>query len=133
VFVHKLGHGKPHLTHPRLPKLGLVKSRSRSTQRAPSAAPTGEKGAATASELERTVSAVESTHSDQGPLVKPGGHFEMVVEHPFDSTIKRMSTVWRFVPGEERGSEPGYVFVLMKCVLVLSQLPLVTCPEVNAE
>lgn len=34
------------------------------------------------------------------------GHYEMLVEHPFDSTIKRMSTVWQFIP-EDQGEDPN--------------------------
>jgi Na+-exporting ATPase len=136
VFVHKLGHGKPHLSNPHPPKLTLAKSRSRSTERGPTdnlnapSATTGE-GALSpgggSSTLERTVSAT-SAHSDQnGPsqLAKRGGHFEMVVEHPFDSTIKRMSTVWRFVPAA--GSEQSaYAFVFMKFVFHPSHVPIST-------
>ena len=44
---------------------------------------------------------VKSTESDiaRAPI---NGHFELLVEHPFDSTIKRMSTVWQFIPNDDR-------------------------------
>ncbi|KAG8792939.1 hypothetical protein FRC16_011214 [Serendipita sp. 398] len=42
------------------------------------------------------------------------GHYEMLVEHPFDSTIKRMSTVWKFIPenaNDDRGDYDLVVYV----------------------
>jgi len=58
-------------------------------------------------ELER----VESTESDVtgAPI---GGHFELIVEHPFDSTIKRMSTVWEFIPNDNQKNPGDYDLLL---------------------
>lgn len=68
VFAHKLGHGKPHLTHPK--KKGTVASQA--------------------------LSPVTTRTSEHGPAktkVALDGHYEIVIEHPFDSSVKRMSTV----------------------------------------
>jgi Na+-exporting ATPase len=72
VWAHKLGRGKPHMTKAKRPHTG---------ERAQSHA------------LARTTSHAAS-HAGGVPV---DGHFELVVEHPFDSTIKRMSTVWQHV------------------------------------
>lgn len=40
------------------------------------------------------------------------GHFELIVEHPFDSTIKRMSTVWRFIPNGDQENPEDYDLLL---------------------
>ena len=44
---------------------------------------------------------VRSAESDvaRAPI---NGHFELVVEHPFDPTIKRMSTVWQFFSTDDQ-------------------------------
>ena len=54
---------------------------------------------------------VKSTESDitRTPI---NGHFELVVEHPFDSTIKRMSTVWQFIPNDDQDSAEDYGLLL---------------------
>jgi len=67
VFAHKLGHGKPHLTHPK------KRSAVGGDRLAPVDTRTSENGGA--------------------KKVAMDGHYEMVVEHPFDSSVKRMSTV----------------------------------------
>lgn len=47
------------------------------------------------------------TAQSDGPITTElDGHYEMLVEHPFDSTIKRMSTAWQFIP-EDSGSNPA--------------------------
>lgn len=81
VFAHKLGRGKPHMTHPRRPA---------HSGRAPSQVPPA---------MQRT----SSTYSANEKAVPLDGHYKLVVEHPFDSTVKRMSTAWRFV--KEDGTE----------------------------
>lgn len=40
------------------------------------------------------------------------GHFELIVEHPFDSTIKRMSTVWQFLPNNDQEKPEDYDLLL---------------------
>ena len=54
---------------------------------------------------------IKSTESDavRAPI---NGHFELIVEHPFDSTIKRMSTVWRFFPNDDRNNHEDYDLLL---------------------
>ncbi len=37
------------------------------------------------------------------------GHYELIAEHPFDSSIKRMSTIWR--PIQVAGAEQSLVFM----------------------
>jgi Na+-exporting ATPase len=81
VFAHKLGRGKPHMTHARRHHATTAK-----TTQAP---PSIQRGSSTYSVNEKAV-----------PL---DGHYKLVVEHPFDSTVKRMSTAWRFV--KEDGTE----------------------------
>ena len=77
VAAHKLGHGKPSLTHAH-------------------------------ASLARTQS-VSSAH--RASVAGHAGHYEQLVEHPFDSTVKRMSIAYRFVPDD--GSS-GHVVCLMK-------------------
>lgn len=72
VFAHKLGRGKPHMTH--------TPRRLAHTGRAPS------------QPMQRT----NSTYSANEKAVPLDGHYKLVVEHPFDSTVKRMSTAWKF-------------------------------------
>src|SRR5258708_16503886 len=54
---------------------------------------------------------IRSTESDvtRAPI---DGHFELIVEHPFDSTIKRMSTVWRFIPNGDQDNPEDYDLLL---------------------
>lgn len=79
VAAHKLGHGKPFLTHSKTP-------------------------------LGRTISG----HSANRPLVAGlEGHYEQLVEHPFDSTVKRMSIAYRFIPDSDSRTE-GHVLCLLK-------------------
>jgi Na+-exporting ATPase len=78
VAAHKLGHGKPFLTH-----------------------------------AKHALSRVASAHSHQRPPVAGiKGHYEPLVEHPFDSTVKRMSIAYRFVP-DDRSEEP-HILCLLK-------------------
>ncbi|KAL7412608.1 hypothetical protein BDY24DRAFT_392075 [Mrakia frigida] len=85
VFAHKLGHGKPHLTRPKKRSAG------------------GEQ-----------LAAVETRNSEHGASKKVAmdGHYEMVVEHPFDSSVKRMSTVWKYV--DSQATEKADLLVFMK-------------------
>jgi len=49
---------------------------------------------------------VASGQSD-GPLFgQIDGHYELLLENPFDSNIKRMSTVWQFIP-EDTSNDPA--------------------------
>jgi Na+-exporting ATPase len=80
VFAHKLGRGKPHMTH--------AKRHHHPQAGAPQ--PPGMQRAG-------------STYSANEKAVPLDGHYKLVVEHPFDSTVKRMSTAWRFV--KEDGTE----------------------------
>jgi magnesium-transporting ATPase (P-type) len=54
---------------------------------------------------------VKSTENDitRAPI---NGHFELIVEHPFDSTIKRMSTVWQFIPNDDQENAEDYDLLL---------------------
>lgn len=72
VFAHKLGRGKPHMTHARKSPHG-AKPPSQPMQR------------------------TSSTYSANEKAVPLDGHYKLVIEHPFDSTVKRMSTAWRFI------------------------------------
>lgn len=53
------------------------------------------------------------------PKTKTQGHYEQLVEHPFDSGIKRMTVAYVYHPadGAEK-SEEGHVLVLMKGAFV---------------
>ncbi|WRT63192.1 potassium/sodium efflux P-type ATPase, fungal-type [Kwoniella shivajii] len=72
VAAHKLGHGKPFLTHSR-PQNNRADS-------------------------------VRSGHSGRPPIAGSRGHYEQVIEHPFDSTVKRMSIAYRFIPDDGKDS-----------------------------
>ncbi|KAF9022152.1 potassium/sodium eff [Hymenopellis radicata] len=102
VFAHKAGHGKPHLT------------RKRHRHYAPT----------TGTPLARVTTHI-STHELQRaptnqseqvtPRVQIDGYYEMLVEHPFDSTIKRMSTAWKFIPEDPSADVSDYdILVYMK-------------------
>ncbi|WVQ72212.1 potassium/sodium efflux P-type ATPase, fungal-type [Cryptococcus sp. DSM 104548] len=87
VAAHKLGHGKPFLTH----------------------------HAKQASSSGGGVGKAESVRSGQSsrPLVfGVKGHFEQLVEHPFDSTVKRMSIAYTFHPADS--SQDGYIACYLK-------------------
>ena len=77
VAAHKLGHGKPFLTHGKNPLTRLH--------------------------------SIQSSH--RPPVVGMNGHFEQLVEHPFDSTVKRMSIAYKFIPHD---NSKGYVICLLK-------------------
>ena len=47
------------------------------------------------------------------------GHFELIVEHPFDSTIKRMSTVWRFLPNNDQENPEDYDLLLCTFYMII--------------
>lgn len=58
-----------------------------------------------------------SEHVQPGrvPKSKISGHYEQLVEHSFDSTIKRMSVAYRYYPAE--GAEDGgdaHTLIVMK-------------------
>ncbi|KAJ9125453.1 hypothetical protein QFC22_000414 [Naganishia vaughanmartiniae] len=78
VFAHKLGRGKPHMTHAK---------RHHHAQAAAASQPPA---------LQRA----GSTYSVNEKAVPLDGHYKLVIEHPFDSTVKRMSTAWRFVKND---------------------------------
>jgi Na+-exporting ATPase len=61
---------------------------------------------------------VKSTESDiaRAPI---SGHFELIVEHPFDSTIKRMSTVWQFIPNDDQENPEDYDLLLCMSPAIL--------------
>jgi P-type Na+/K+ transporter len=65
---------------------------------------------------------VRSTENDVA-RAPSNGHFELVVEHPFDSTIKRMSTVWQFIPNDDQGNPEDYdlLFCTFSPTLVLGK------------
>ncbi|WWC90206.1 potassium/sodium efflux P-type ATPase, fungal-type [Kwoniella dendrophila CBS 6074] len=69
VAAHKLGHGKPFLTH----------SRPQNPHRPDS---------------------VRSGHSGRPPIAGSRGRYEQIIEHPFDSTVKRMSIAYKFIPDD---------------------------------
>jgi Na+-exporting ATPase len=57
----------------------------------------------------------EQVHHGRVPKSKLDGHYEQLVEHSFDSSIKRMSVAYRYYPAEgaEKGDEP-HTLVVMK-------------------
>lgn len=56
------------------------------------------------------------TKKDHHPAPKADveGHFEMIIEHPFDSSIKRMSTAWKFIDAQGGDDSKQHVFIYMK-------------------
>ncbi|TIB89490.1 potassium/sodium eff [Wallemia mellicola] len=48
------------------------------------------------------------------PRAEVEGHFEMIIEHPFDSSIKRMSTAWKFVDTKGDDGSKQHVYIYMK-------------------
>ncbi|TIA99512.1 hypothetical protein E3P96_02904 [Wallemia ichthyophaga] len=48
------------------------------------------------------------------PRADVKGHFEMLIEHPFDSSIKRMTTAWKFVDAQNADDSKQHVFIYMK-------------------
>lgn len=58
---------------------------------------------------------VTTAQSDGPPLGEVDGHYEMLLENPFDSTIKRMSTVWQFIPEDNRDNPTDYDLVVCEC------------------
>ncbi|ORX35135.1 putative calcium-transporting ATPase 3 [Kockovaella imperatae] len=81
VAAHKLGHGKPFLTHSKSP-------------------------------LARTMSA--ASRVSRPPVAGQDGHYELIVEHPFDSTVKRMSIAYSFVPDSGTSSSKAHVLCFLK-------------------
>lgn len=51
-------------------------------------------------DLQRVPSKNSSTHNKLSDV-----HFELVIEHPFDSTVKRMSTAWKLVSADGQSDE----------------------------
>ena len=86
VAAHKLGRGKPFLTHARHHDLTRQVSR-------------------------------RSAHS-RPPVVGMQGHYEQLIEHPFDSTVKRMAIGFTFHPDQhaEHPEEPHVVCFLKGAV-----------------
>ena len=81
VAAHKLGHGKPFLTHTR-------------------------------HNLSKTTST--TSRISRPPVAGQEGHYELIVEHPFDSTVKRMSIAYRFVPENSHASSQSHTLCLLK-------------------
>ena len=82
VAAHKLGHGKPFLTHAR-----------------------------------HTLSRVASNRSghNRPPVAGLQGHYEQLIEHPFDSTVKRMSIAYVFHPDSSDPDAPeAHVICFLK-------------------
>ncbi|KAK8844789.1 potassium/sodium efflux P-type ATPase, fungal-type [Kwoniella newhampshirensis] len=79
VAAHKLGHGKPFLTHSR-PQAGRTES-------------------------------IRSGHSNRPLVAGLRGHFEQLIEHPFDSTVKRMSIAYKYAPED---GQNAHVLCLLK-------------------
>lgn len=79
VAAHKLGYGKPFLTHHKSP---LQRSQSNG-----------------------------SGHSHHPPIAGVAGHYEQLIEHPFDSTVKRMSIA--YIYRSDDGSQ-GHILCLLK-------------------
>ncbi|KAG9056424.1 hypothetical protein FS842_010758 [Serendipita sp. 407] len=106
VFAHKAGRGKPHLTasrrrpHHAGPGDSLVRIVSRASANIQ------------ARQLETPLNRVHTAQSDGPPAIDIDGHYEMLVEHPFDSTIKRMSTVWQFNSEYTQGEQDDYDLVV---------------------
>ncbi|ODN86846.1 potassium/sodium efflux P-type ATPase, fungal-type [Cryptococcus wingfieldii CBS 7118] len=91
VAAHKLGHGKPFLTH-----------------HGKHASAGGKVGKA---------DSVRSGHSARPLVFGVNGHFEQLVEHPFDSTVKRMSIAYTFHPADSSSHaqpQDGYVACFLK-------------------
>lgn len=62
-----------------------------------------------------TTAGSESGGANKVPKSKIHGHYEQLVEHSFDSTIKRMTVAYRYYPAEgaENADEP-HTLVVMK-------------------
>lgn len=101
VFAHKAGRGKPHLTtvrrnlrHHGEPLAPVISRASASIQ------------------FHHQLDRVATAQSDGPPLGIIDGHYEMLLENPFDSNIKRMSTVWQFIPEDPRHDPTNYDLVV---------------------
>ena len=81
VAAHKLGRGKPFLTHVR-------------------------------NNLARQTSH-QSAHS-RPPVAGIKGHYEQIIEHPFDSTVKRMSIAYAFHPEDRSSNSEPHILCLLK-------------------
>jgi magnesium-transporting ATPase (P-type) len=57
------------------------------------------------------------------------GHFELVIEHPFDSTIKRMSTAYHLVGSSTFPADVTYVFLKGAVERVLDSCAYVSLAE----
>lgn len=83
VAAHKLGRGKPFLTHQRHHNLARVTS-------------------------------TRSAHS-RPPVAGTGGHYEQLIEHPFDSSVKRMAIGFTYHPDEHsENSGEAHVVCFLK-------------------
>ena len=83
VAAHKLGRGKPFLTH---------KKDDKHLTRQPSRA------------------------SHRPPVAGVSGHYELIIEHPFDSSVKRMSIAYKFNPDRGSDEKPHVVCFLKGAV-----------------
>jgi Na+-exporting ATPase len=76
VAAHKLGHGKPFLTH-----------------------------------VKHHLTRTSSVRSDKPVVAGMKGHYEQLVEHPFDSTVKRMAIAYIFHPEDK---SEGHILCMLK-------------------
>ena len=58
---------------------------------------------------------ITTVQSDVPAISDINGHFEMLVEHSFDSDIKRMSTVWQFIPEDPHDDPANYDLIVCEC------------------
>ncbi len=106
VFAHKLGHGKPALTRTR-------------AHHAPDAA--------RQPSLSRQASRVSAAQS-----ILHNKHFELVIEHPFDSSVKRMSTAWSLVGQNGDAGKETLVFLKGAVERVLDRCGFVSMSDEHA-
>ncbi|PVG04087.1 putative Na+-transporting ATPase ENA-1 [Serendipita vermifera] len=103
VFAHKAGRGKPHLTAVR-----------RRAHNYPYGEPLGRMVSRASANIQSQtqLKRIHTTESDAPLAGSVDGHYEMLVEHPFDSTIKRMSTVWQFIPEDTQHDPADYDLIV---------------------
>lgn len=104
VFAHKAGLGKPHLT--------TVRRRALPAAGDPLGRMTSRTSIQTRRSEHHPLDRIKTAQSDAPAFSDINGHFEMLVEHPFDSTIKRMSTVWQFIPEDPRDDPANYDLIV---------------------
>ena len=116
VFAHKLGLGKPHLVNPH-PHRRLPTRRHDHLQVPDGSTPSPSPHRPSFGEaLERTISAQSGPENERPVKAAIRGRYELLVEHPFDSTIKRMSTAWKLIPHNEESGKPKVVMFMKGAV-----------------